>query len=388
MQRKEGDEVMKSSRWPALIVILGAVLTVGAVVHADSPLPWEDPNSGFEATEGGKTADSDKIEAVINTSGGQKEDGPVTGSEGSADQKAFVDGFLNEKADKIKAAGGGTGWVYTWKKKWKIGPDGKPYEVVEKWHKGNIGGEADPKAEPGATPGTTPTTPATPGTPKSPDGSTTTTTTAATPPAPGTSPAAPPASGPGASPKDKPVPPKAVADMPAGTVVPKGPSGPTNADAPDMPTTVAIAPPLLAPAEIMLTVQNPLTHNEEAFGTNVFPNMATPTYRPRYSKLSKAVPEDTRVKIALQLGSGINPDDVTLMITDSNGEQPPVAKAYYEQYRHLFRIPDNDRYCARVLYKHPHDPDPDPKEVLRLIIPVHALDFRNRTIDAYQSRVE
>lgn len=354
-------------------------------------MPWEDPNSGFDGSTGGSSASkpgTDKIEKVVNTSGGSKNDGKITSTTGTGGQQGFVNDFLDKTGEKIKNAGGGSGWVWTWEKKWKVGPDGKPMEVKEDWQKGNIGVKTEPVPSPA------PAAPTTPGS----SGPSTPTTTAGKPatPAGGTSAAKPAAVTPGSSPTKPSTPtgkttPTTTAKATPGTPGAGKPATPGAPSAPTTPATPATpgvdpAPPLLPPAEVRLVIQNPITFEEEPFSNNVYPTVKNPPMRAVRSRLQKAVPEDTRVRIGLELSEDINPQDVVLTITDSEGQQPPVSPDSYQNYRHMFRIPDDNRYFARVLYKHPQSTDPTPQEVIKVIIPVYKMGFDSRTIDANQGR--
>lgn len=373
------------------IAVLVAVVLLGNSVSAqEGALPWDDPTSGFNPTTtsttdpaAGPAANSptEKIEAVINTSGGSKDNGQVVGTTGNSTQQGFVNDFLNNTADKIKNAGGGSGWVWTWEKKWKIGADGKPVDVLEDWQKGNVNGENLTSPSP-----TVPTFPKVPSTstaktpePASPDG----------PAIAGPSIPAGPATSNPATPGDPNAVAKADPNAPPTQIFGTPSTDPNDATTPTPPpTSVNIAPPLLGPADVRLSIQNPISNDEETFGANVYPTQAAAPYQPVQARLQKAVPEDTRVRIGLELSNAIDPDDVTLVIIDNEGQHPPVPTAAYPNFRHMFRIPDDQRYCARVLYKHPLSTDPDAKEIIRVTIPVYRLGFEHHTIDAHQDRAK
>lgn len=347
---------------------------------APGSLPWENPNSGFDKPSSGGTGTggTDKIETVINTSGGSKDDGKTTSNTGTDKQQGFVNDFLNNASEKIKNSGGGSGWVWTWQKKWTIGPDGKPAEVKEDWQRGEIGTNA--KSSPAPTPGpsagpsspapSSPSSSSSPGKPSTPASPKTT---------PSSSPAAPKAAPGGA--KAVSAPSKAAPPSSSPTGKPAAPT--TKATAPAAaPAGVEVAPPKLPPAEVQLVIQDPVDQVEKAYPKNVFPKESLPV-TPLVDK-NQPVPEDTRVKITLDFDkSKIREEDLTLIVTDNEGPTE-VPKDEMGNYRHIFRIPDLQRYTARVNYRHPITGSND--EIIRVTIPVHPLDFKNRTIESNQNR--
>jgi hypothetical protein len=328
-------------------------------------LPWEDPNTGFDSpgTSGGQTA----IEPVIQTSGGSKDNGTKTSDAGTEQQQSFVNGFLNDAAEKIKAANGGSGWVWTWQKKWIIGPDGKPTEVTEQWHQGTINGAGTGAPVTTAPPRTTSTTPVGPVPPRGPP-TTSSGPGSPTGPTSGSTPGTPPTSTTTGRP---PAPPPAV--PPAGR-----PIVPNDAFDP--------APPDLPDAEVRLVIQNPATAKETAYPRNVFPNLARPV-PPLLRCKNEPVPEDTRVKITLDFDqTKLKREDLSLTIIDSEGNTlvPPEEMG---TYRHIFRVPDmTPTYEAVVTYKHPLTNEV--REVMRVAIPVYPLDFKHRTVEHEQSRTD
>ncbi|NLI78173.1 MAG: hypothetical protein GX442_17280 [Candidatus Riflebacteria bacterium] len=375
---------MTSHNRPTVVSVLVVLLLLAAgqgwaeTQPAPGSLPWENPNSGFDkpSSGGSGSGGTDKIETVINTSGGSKDDGKTISNSGTDKQKGFVNDFLNNASEKIKNSGGGSGWVWTWQKKWTIGPDGKPAEVKEDWQKGEIGTNA--KSSPAPTPG--PSSGPSSSSPSNPSSSSAPSSPASPKAGPSTSPS---------SPKATPSGTKAVS-APAKTSTPSTPTGKpaaptTKATAPapaPAPTGVEVAPPKLPPAEVQLVIQDPVDQVEKAYPKNVFPKETLPV-TPLVDK-NQPVPEDTRVKITLDFDrSKIREEDLTLTVTDNEGDTE-VPKDEMGNYRHIFRIPDLQRYSARVNYRHPITGSND--EIIRVTIPVHPLDFKNRTIEANQNR--
>ncbi len=143
-----------------------------------------------------------------------------------------------------------------------------------------------------------------------------------------------------------------------------------------------MAPPKLPPAEVQLVIQNPVDQREKGYPKNVFPDQRLPV-SPLVDK-NQPVPEDTRVKITLDFNKDkIREEDLTLIVTDNEGDTI-VPKDEMRAYRHIFRVPDMQRYTARVNYKHPLTGQDE--EIIRVTIPVYPLDFKNRSIDADQRR--
>jgi len=345
---------------------------------APGTLPWENPNSGFDKpVTGGSSGGTDKIETVIKTSGSTTDSGKTVSSTGSDKQQSFVNGFLNSAADKIKGSNGGSGWVWTWQKKWKIGPDGKPVEVKEEYQQGNIGTTAKPGQATG--PGGGATAPSTPATPAAPVTTANPGATVANPTLP-TGPTGP--ASPGNTPAGVAVaPPK----IPATTSTPGTPAGTSGKKAPTTsPATkgVEAAPQALPRPVVQLVIQNPVNQQEEPYSNNVYPKENLPVTT-KVGK-NKPVPEDTRVKICLDFDeSKIRREDLTLTVTDNEGETK-VSNDEMKNYRHIFRIPDLQKYYARVNYHHPLTGED--QEVIHVTIPVYPLDFKNRTIDFQQNR--
>ncbi len=360
---------------PVILVAFTLVLWVSPGLRGQTMptgLPWEDPNSGFGTPgTGGSTGGQTTIEPVIQTSGGSKDNGTKTSDTGTDQQQSFVNGFLNDAADKIKSANGGSGWVWTWQKKWTIGPDGQPKEVTEQWQQGTING-AGPGAPVTTDPTKTPTTPpagtnppasppgttAGPGNPPGTPSGTPATTPPGTPPG-STSAVKPPTPPPAVPPADKPIDPNDAFDP---------------------------APPDLPDAEVRLVIQNPATSKETGYPRNVFPNIASPVPPLLHCK-NEPVPEDTRVKITLDFDqTKLNREDLTLTVIDSEGNTL-VPQEELGNYRHIFRVPDmTPTYEAVVTYKHPLTHDV--REVMRIAIPVYPLDFKSRTVEHEQSRTD
>lgn len=363
--------------FPVVFMLLCNVHLCLFAQPAPGSLPWENPNSGFDNTSSSGNSGSkgsDKIETVITTSGGSRENGKLISNSGTEEQKSFVNDFLNNAAEKIKNANGGYGWVWTWQKKWKIGPDGKPFEVKEEWQQGKIGtiGHPDENSNGGRET-------ATPSKPSSSGGSISPSTTKASP-APVNQPINTGSSSPGSLSRAPGVNSKS-------STYPSNISNPPSSNPPQIRENhpspgVEVAPPRLPPAEVQLVIQNPVDQRENTYPKNVFPDQNLPII-PLVDKCSP-IPEDTRVKITLDFNKDkIREDDLTLIVTDNEGDHE-VPKDEMRSYRHIFRVPDMDRYSVRVQYKHPITGEN--KEIIRVTIPVYPLDFKNRSIDSGQHR--
>ncbi len=204
------------------------------------------------------------------------------------------------------------------------------------------GSEAEPAAPPAAEPSTTAATPA--------DG-----TTAATGYKPGaTTPDA-----------DKAPTPTTTATKPA---TPEEPAKPL--------TGVDPAPVKLPPPSIRMVIQHPTDFAEEVFASNAN-SETTATYRLDKFK----IPEDTRIKIAVEVGEDVNPEDVSMVVTDDQGDSAPVSSNKLKNYRHMFRVPSEDKYSASVYVNNRKTPGGQQKKILQVAIPVGKVDFESRTID-------
>ncbi|HEY9070234.1 MAG TPA: hypothetical protein VIV61_08235 [Candidatus Ozemobacteraceae bacterium] len=109
----------------AVSLIIAASLISASPTLATDQKPWEKPGETTSSTPSG-TAGHEKIETVIKTTGGTRTDGTQTSTTGTSSQQSYVDGFLNEAATKIKEAGGGSGWAWTWEKSGKWVPTANP----------------------------------------------------------------------------------------------------------------------------------------------------------------------------------------------------------------------------------------------------------------------
>jgi len=145
----------------------------------------------------------------------------------------------------------------------------------------------------------------------------------------------------------------------------------------DTPTPgVDPAPANLPPPDVKLVIQHPIDFREDSFSSN------TDSKDPTSYELAKfRIPEDTRVKIAIEVSNEINPDDVSLVIVDEEGEQSPVSASKMGNYRHMFRVPSEDKYSANVYVVDKDKPGNRKKKLMQVKIPVSKVDFESRTID-------
>ncbi len=141
-------------------------------------------------------------------------------------------------------------------------------------------------------------------------------------------------------------------------------------------TGVDPAPVKLPPPSIRMVIQHPTDFSEEVFASNA--NSET-TANYRLDKFK--IPEDTRIKIAVEVGEDVNPEDVSMVVTDDQGDNTPVSAAKLKNYRHMFRVPSDDQYSASVYVNNRKTPGGQQKKILQVAIPVSKVDFESRTID-------
>jgi len=328
----------------AAVLLVCSLMAWPCSLRAEDQKSWE--KTADPAISQGGTTGHDKIETVISTTGGTREDGTQVSTSGTSSQQSYVNRFLNDAATKIKEAGGGSGWAWSWEKKWKIGPDGKPHEVKETWADGNIGIQPRP-AETGSPAPSTPSpaapavvTPQAPATGKNPDSAAAKSTTMSAP-------------------------------------QPSQPSQPSRMVAPPAPKGVDVAPVKIAPPPILLTIFDPVSQQENSFAAAV--NPSRPGRVPLVASISRPIYEDTRVKIALDLGPGINRNELNVIIRDNEGDHAFDRGAFPENYRHIFRVPNQKDYTASVIYEHPISKER--QEIIHIQIPVLKMSFANRTVE-------
>ncbi|OQA04715.1 MAG: hypothetical protein BWY66_02903 [bacterium ADurb.Bin374] len=352
--------------------LLTVALLSAAPSHAEDPRPWESPTTGFTSGTSGTTGSPEKIETIINTTGGTRTDGAQVTNSGTSDQQSFVNGFLNDAATKIKEAGGGTGWAWTWEKKWKIGPDGKPYEVKETWAEGNIGIESKPEtapATPAPAPSPTPSpTTAVTGTTDSPESPTTSSQPSAT-----TAPSASSAPSKSSTPS-----------TPAATSAAKPAASPASSAPTTAPKGIDAAPAKIPEPPVILTIFDPISQQECRYAAAI--NPSKPGRVPLVASITRPIFEDTRVKIALDLGTGIDGNDLSVTIRDNEGDHAFEHGSFPANYRHIFRVPNQKDYTARVVYKHPVSKES--QEIINVQIPVLKMSFANRTVESAGARTE
>ncbi|HAE41083.1 MAG TPA: hypothetical protein DCG57_20985 [Candidatus Riflebacteria bacterium] len=155
------------------------------------------------------------------------------------------------------------------------------------------------------------------------------------------------------------------------------PANPTKGT-PPAPTVPGMdpAPANLPPPAVRLVIQHPTDFSEEVFSSNTDKQDST-----SYDLEKFKIPEDTRVKIAVEVSKDINPEDVTLVIVDEEGERAPVTAAKMGNYRHMFRVPSDGNYSANVYVTDKDKPGNRQKKLMQVKIPVTKVDFDSRTID-------
>ncbi|EKD82050.1 MAG: hypothetical protein ACD_39C01503G0001, partial [uncultured bacterium] len=136
------------------------------------------------------------------------------------------------------------------------------------------------------------------------------------------------------------------------------------------------APANLPPPAVRLVIQHPTDFSEEVFSSNTDKEDAS-----TYDLEKFRIPEDTRVKIAVEVSEDVNPEDVTLVIVDEEGERAPVTASKMGNYRHMFRVPSDGNYSANVYVTDKDKPGNQQKKLMQVKIPVTKVDFESRTID-------
>jgi hypothetical protein len=320
-------------------------------------------NSKSNSSVSTNTGGFDRIEKVTKTEGGVYKDGKLISSQGSEKDKGFVEGFLNGVSNKVTGVTG-SAWATSWSAKYKM-VNGKWVLEEETFHKGSIklGGENDPKptSSSGPTgPSSGPSASSVPsssspssGSPSTPSGSSAT----------GPKVAGTPSSSPGKS------------AGPTGTT----PSGTTTTGpATPPPTGFNPAPPKIPdtlPAKVLtLVLEDQKTNKEQPF-TSIENGIQT---------VSKPIPEDVRTRFMLELGPGLKPEDISVTLVDDSGAIEFPEGKFPMPYHHIFRIPSDDRYFAKVFHT---DPTTNKKEEkLHVTIPVYKMDVFNKIIDTHQNR--
>ena len=163
---------------------------------------------------------------------------------------------------------------------------------------------------------------------------------------------------------------------PAGTSTPATPG--KDGQAATTPATPGIdpAPANLPPPKVRLVIQHPTDFSEEIFASNTDSETASD-----YGLEKFRIPEDTRVKIAVEVSDDIDPEDVSLVIVDEEGERDPVAATRMGNYRHMFRVPSEGNYSANVYVTDKDKPGNQKKKLMQVKIPVSKVEFDSRTID-------
>ncbi|HQG27201.1 MAG TPA: hypothetical protein PLY73_01495 [Candidatus Ozemobacteraceae bacterium] len=107
---------------------------------------------------------------------------------------------------------------------------------------------------------------------------------------------------------------------------------------------------------------------------------------PVVASITRPIYEDTRVKIALDLGAGIDRNDLSVTIRDNEGDHAFEHGSFPANYRHIFRVPNQKDYTARVVYRHPVSKDS--QEIINVQIPVLKMSFANRTVETSGARTD
>lgn len=122
---------------------------------------------------------------------------------------------------------------------------------------------------------------------------------------------------------------------------------------------------------VEIIVQHPTTFEEAVFSVSEGQEAKT-------LSLDKfAVPEDTRVKISAKANMEIENTSLTMTIIDDEGESEPIDSDSMRNYRHLFRIPSDDKYSVNIYV---NESGKEARKIMQLRIPVAAVDFDARTI--------
>ena len=161
---------------------------------------------------------------------------------------------------------------------------------------------------------------------------------------------------------------------------PTATSKPATAVKPEEPaqpkTGVDPAPAKLPTPSVRMVIQHPTEFSEEVFAGNT---TSESTANFRLDKFK--IPEDTRIKISVEVGDDVRPEDVSMVVTDDQGDSAPVSAARLKNYRHMFRVPSDDQYSASVFVADSKTPGNQQKKILQVMIPVSKVDFESRTID-------
>ncbi len=129
-----------------------------------------------------------------------------------------------------------------------------------------------------------------------------------------------------------------------------------------------------APA-VRLIIQHPTEQMEEVFSCNGDPG--------EFAMLSLddfTIPEDTRVRMSIELGDTIDEDDVFMVVVDDEGETDFISASSFANYRHMFRIPSLDEYSVKIFVKD-HNRYGELMPVMQVAVPVTKVDFDSRSIE-------
>jgi hypothetical protein len=121
--------------------------------------------------------------------------------------------------------------------------------------------------------------------------------------------------------------------------------------------------------EVALVIQNPIDFKEERIPRDIGDKGPTKRQLEEFK-----IPEDTRVKMTLDLGEGKKDEDYEVIITDDTGKKT-VDGTQMRNFRHMFRVPSETNYSAQVNDKNTNAP------VLIVQLPVVEVEFDSRTLD-------
>ncbi|MGM0598581.1 MAG: hypothetical protein ACQETH_02075 [Candidatus Rifleibacteriota bacterium] len=136
------------------------------------------------------------------------------------------------------------------------------------------------------------------------------------------------------------------------------------------------APEKLPKPAVRMVIQHPTNFREEMFSANADSDDSI-----EYELNKFKIPEDTRVKMQVEVADTVNPEDVSLVVTDEEGPGPEVKSEKLKNFRHMFRVPSDDKYSAQLYYQDSSTPGSAKKQLMRVKIPVSKVEFDSRTLD-------
>ncbi|NLM17789.1 MAG: hypothetical protein GX221_08750 [Candidatus Riflebacteria bacterium] len=143
-------------------------------------------------------------------------------------------------------------------------------------------------------------------------------------------------------------------------------------EAPPLPPA-EIAPPALPAPSVQLVIQHPIDFTEAPFAADETVPQAQELTLDDFE-----IPEDTRVKITLEILDGLHLDDFVMTVTDEKGESQPISGDELKRYRHIFRVPSKTDYFVNVYTNE----GGTQKKILQVAVPVIPMDFDARTMES------